>query len=134
MSKELKVGAFVLASVAIFMATFVYVASVQVRGRRIRYKTYFKYAGGVDPGSPVRFGGMKAGAITAIHPSPEDPTKIEVLLEINQGVPVNADSVATLTSLSPLGDKYLRDYDWYKQGHASSWRGNHSVHGTCFAR
>ncbi len=107
MSKELKVGAFVLASVAIFMATFVYVASVQVRGRRIRYKTYFKYAGGVDPGSPVRFGGMKAGAITAIHPSPEDPTKIEVLLEINQGVPVNADSVATLTSLSPLGDKYL---------------------------
>jgi phospholipid/cholesterol/gamma-HCH transport system substrate-binding protein len=107
MSRELKVGAFVLVSVAIFMATFMYVASVQVRGDRIRYKTYFKYAGGVDPGSPVRFGGMKAGAITAIHPSPEDPTKIEVLFEIKQGVPVNADSVAMLTSLSPLGDKYL---------------------------
>jgi phospholipid/cholesterol/gamma-HCH transport system substrate-binding protein len=107
MSRELKVGAFVLASVAIFMATFVYVANVQVRGVRIPYKTYFKYAGGIDPGSPVRFGGMKAGAITAIHPSPEDPTKIEVLLEINQDVPVNTDSVAMLTSLSPLGDKYL---------------------------
>jgi phospholipid/cholesterol/gamma-HCH transport system substrate-binding protein len=107
MSRELKVGAFVLVSAAIFMATFVYVASVQVRGVRIPYKTYFKYAGGVDPGSPVRFGGMKAGVITAIYPSPEDPTKIEVLLEINQGVPVNADSVAMLTSLSPLGDKYL---------------------------
>ncbi len=107
MSRELKVGVFVLASVAIFMATFAYVAGVQVRGSRIRYKTYFKYAGGVDPGSPVRFGGMKAGAITAIQPSPEDPTKIEVLFEIKQGVPVNADSVAMLTSLSPLGDKYL---------------------------
>ena len=107
MSRELKVGAFVLVSVAIFLATFMYVASVQVRGVRIRYKTYFKYAGGVDPGSPVRFGGMKAGTITAIHPSPEDPTKIEVLFEIKQGVPVNADSVAMLTSLSPLGDKYL---------------------------
>jgi phospholipid/cholesterol/gamma-HCH transport system substrate-binding protein len=107
MSRELKVGAFVLVSVTIFMATFVSVASFQLRGVRIRYKTYFKYAGGGDPGSPVRFGGMKAGTITAIHPSPEDPTTIEVLLEINQGVPVNADSVATLTSLSPLGDKYL---------------------------
>ncbi len=107
MSRELKVGAFVLVSVAIFMATFAYVAGVQMRGSHIRYKTYFKYAGGVDPGSPVRFGGMKAGTITAIHPSPEDPTKIEVLFEIKQGVPVNADSVAMLTSLSPLGDKYL---------------------------
>jgi phospholipid/cholesterol/gamma-HCH transport system substrate-binding protein len=107
MSRELKVGVFVLVSVAIFMATFAYVAGVQIRGAHIRYKSYFKYAGGVDPGSLVRFGGMKAGTITAIHPSPEDPTKIEVLFEIKQGVPVNADSVAMLTSLSPLGDKYL---------------------------
>jgi len=55
----------------------------------------------------VRFGGMKVGSITTIHPSPEDPTKIEVLLEVKRGTPVNADSVAMLTSLSPLGDKYL---------------------------
>jgi phospholipid/cholesterol/gamma-HCH transport system substrate-binding protein len=107
MSRELKVGAFILVCVAIFLATFLYVANIPMRGARIPYKTYFKYAGGVDPGSPVRFGGMKAGTITAIHPSPEDPTKIEVLLEIKQGVPVNANSVAMLTSLSPLGDKYL---------------------------
>jgi phospholipid/cholesterol/gamma-HCH transport system substrate-binding protein len=107
MSKELKVGAFILASLLIFLGTFVYVADVQLRGVRIPYKTYFKYAGGIDPGSPVRFGGMKAGTITAIRPWPEDPTKIEVLLEVREDVPVNANSIATLTSLSPLGDKYL---------------------------
>jgi phospholipid/cholesterol/gamma-HCH transport system substrate-binding protein len=107
MSKELKVGAFVLASLLIFLGTFSYVANFQLRGVRIPYKTYFKYAGGVDPGSPVRFGGMKAGAITAIRPWHEDPTTIEVLLEVREGVPVNANSTATLTSLSPLGDKYL---------------------------
>ncbi len=105
MSKELKVGAFVLASLLIFLATFVYVD--QLTGVRVPYKTYFQYAGGVDPGSPVRFGGMKVGAVTAIRPAREDPTKIEVQLEVKGGVPVNADSVATLTSLSPLGDKYL---------------------------
>lgn len=107
MSRELKVGAFVLASALIFLGTFLYVANVQLRGVRIPYKTYFKYAGGLDPGSPVRFGGMKAGAITDVHPWREDPTKIEVLLELREGVPVNADSAATLTSLSPLGDRYL---------------------------
>jgi phospholipid/cholesterol/gamma-HCH transport system substrate-binding protein len=105
MSKELKVGAFVLSSLLILLATFVYVD--QLSGVRIPYKTYFRYAGGVDPGSAVRFGGMKVGAITAIRPWREDPTKIEVLLEVRGGVPVNADSIASLTSLSPLGDKYL---------------------------
>jgi phospholipid/cholesterol/gamma-HCH transport system substrate-binding protein len=105
MSKELKVGVFVLTSLFIFLATLVYVD--QLSGVHVRYRTYFQNAGGVDPGSPVRFGGMKVGAVTAIRPSHEDPTKIEVLLEVKGGVAVNADSVATLTSLSPLGDKYL---------------------------
>ena len=66
MSRELKVGAFVLSSLLIFLGTFAYVAHVRLRGVRIPYKTYLTYAGGLDPGSPVRFGGMKAGAITAI--------------------------------------------------------------------
>jgi phospholipid/cholesterol/gamma-HCH transport system substrate-binding protein len=105
MSKELKVGAFVLVSLLIFLSTLVYVD--QLSGVHIPYKTYFRYVGGVDPGSTVRFGGMKVGSITAIHQWGEDPTKIEVLLEVRGGVPVNADSIAMLTSLSPLGDKYL---------------------------
>ena len=105
MSKELKVGAFVLTSLLIFLGTLVYVD--QLSGIHVPYKTYFRYAGGVDPGSPVRFGGMKVGSITAIRQWREDPTKIEVRLEVREGVPVNADSIAMLTSLSPLGDKYL---------------------------
>jgi len=105
MSKELKVGVLVLVSGLIFLGTLVYLD--QLSGVRIPYKTYFQYAGGVDPGSQVRFGGMKVGSITAIRQWPEDPTKIEILLEVRGGVPVNADSIATLTSLSPLGDKYL---------------------------
>ena len=107
MSKELKVGAFVLASLLIFLGAFMYVANVQLRGVRIPYKTYFKDAGGVDLGSPVRFGGIKAGTITAIRPWREDPTKIEVLLEVQEGFPINANSTAMLTSLGALGDKYL---------------------------
>jgi phospholipid/cholesterol/gamma-HCH transport system substrate-binding protein len=105
MSKELKVGLFVIVAAFIFLATFAYVD--QLSGDRVPYKAYFRYAGGVDPGSPVRFGGMKVGTITAIRPSREDPTKIEVLLEVKGDVPVNVDSVATLTALNPLGDRYL---------------------------
>src|SRR5215469_18657527 len=105
MSKELKVGLFVLVSLLIFLGTLVYVD--QLSGDRVLYKAYFRYAGGIDPGSQVRFGGMKVGSITAIREWHQDPTKIEVLMEVKRGTPVNADSVAMLTSLSPLGDKYL---------------------------
>jgi phospholipid/cholesterol/gamma-HCH transport system substrate-binding protein len=105
MSKELTVGAFVITSLLIFLGTLVYLD--QLSGVRVPYKTYFTYAGGVDPGSQVRFGGMKVGSITAIRQWREDPTKIEVLLEVRGDVPVNAESVAMLTSLSPLADKYL---------------------------
>ncbi len=105
MSKELKVGVFVLLSLLIFLGTLVYVD--QLSGVRIPYKTYFKYVGGIDPGSQVRFGGMKVGSITAIREWRQDPTRIEVLMEVRGDVPVNTDSVAILTSLSPLGDKYL---------------------------
>ena len=105
MSKELKVGSFVILAALIFLATFAYVD--QLSGVRVPYRAYFLYAGGVDPGSPVRFGGMKVGMITAIGPWRKDPTKIEVLFEVKGGTPLNADSVAMLTSLNPLGDKYL---------------------------
>jgi phospholipid/cholesterol/gamma-HCH transport system substrate-binding protein len=105
MSKELKVGAFVLASLLIFLGVFVYVD--QLAGVRVPFRTYFRYAGGIDPGSQVRFGGMKVGSVTAVRQSREDPTKIEILLEVREGVPVNASSIAMLTSLNPLGDKYL---------------------------
>jgi phospholipid/cholesterol/gamma-HCH transport system substrate-binding protein len=105
MSKELKVGAFVVTSLLIFLGTLVYID--QLSGVRVPYKAYFTYVGGIDPGSQVRFGGMKVGSITRIREWPNDPTKIEILMEVRGGVPVNADSVAMLTSLSPLGDKYL---------------------------
>jgi phospholipid/cholesterol/gamma-HCH transport system substrate-binding protein len=50
---------------------------------------------------------MKVGSVTAIRPSHADPTKIEVQMEVKGNVPVNADSIAMLTSISPLADKHL---------------------------
>jgi phospholipid/cholesterol/gamma-HCH transport system substrate-binding protein len=83
------------------------VANVQVRGARKIYHTYFRFAGGLEPGNVVRFAGLKAGVITAVRPWEQDPTQIEVVMEINDQVPVNGDSFAQLASLSALGQNYL---------------------------
>lgn len=107
MSTEAKVGTFVILSIMLFVYTFITVANVQVRGERHDYKTYFRFAGGLEPGNVVRFAGLKAGVITAVKPDPEDPTRIEVDMEVNDEVPVNTESVAQLASLSALGQNYL---------------------------
>lgn len=107
MSNEAKVGLFVVTALAIFTVTFLSVATIQLSGERIEYKTFFKYAGGLDKGGSVRFGGLQAGVITDVGPAPDDPTLARVVFEVRSNVPVNEESVATISSLNALGDNYL---------------------------
>jgi phospholipid/cholesterol/gamma-HCH transport system substrate-binding protein len=107
LSNEAKVGSLVLITLVILSGTFLYIANVQVGKKRVNYKTYFKNAAGLDEGTLVRFGGMRAGVVTDVHPWKQDPTRIEVDMQVNADVPVNADSVAMIAAISPVGNKHL---------------------------
>ena len=107
MTTEAKVGAFVLASLVILTSTVVYLANAQFRGGKVAYRTYLRYAGGLEPGAPVLFGGIKAGNVTKVRPWPSDPTRIEILVEIKEGTPVNQKSVAKLGSVSVMSEPTL---------------------------
>ncbi len=107
MSDEAKVGLLVIISLAILVTTFLYVANVQLTGETTAYRTYFSYAGGLEEGSVVRFGGRKAGTVRVVQPWPEDMTKTEVVFELQARIPVNLESAATIASLNALGQNYL---------------------------
>ncbi len=107
MSSEAKVGAFVVVSLIVFVYTFITVANKQLAGEKVTYKTYFTFAAGLDPGTAVRFGGLKAGVVEEVRSWEEDQTKVEVIFEMRGDIPVNTDSVAKLASLSALGQNYL---------------------------
>ena len=107
MSNEAKVGLFVIISGAILVVTLGGIANVQLRGGMVRYKTYFTFAGGVEKGTVVRFGGRKAGRVMEVRPWAEDPTRVEVMLEVFPSTPVRTDSVASISSLGMLGENYL---------------------------
>ncbi len=107
MTNEAKVGLVVLASLVVFVATFLTVANVQLTGETIRYRTYFTYIGGLDEGSMVRYGGRKAGTIRTLQPWPEDMTRTEVVFDLRANIPVNEASAATIASLNALGQNYL---------------------------
>ncbi len=107
MTTEAKVGAFVLGCASILVFTVVYLVSAQYGSATVPYRTYLRYAGGLEPGVSVLFGGINAGKVTAVRPWSADPTRIEILLEVKQGTPLNEKSVAKLGMVSIMSSAAL---------------------------
>jgi phospholipid/cholesterol/gamma-HCH transport system substrate-binding protein len=107
MSTEAKVGAFVLASLTILTATLIYLMSTSSHTGSVPFRTYLHYAGGLEPGAPVLFGGINAGRITSVRPWTSDPTEIEILLDLKPGTPVNEKSVAKIGAVSLMSGPAL---------------------------
>ncbi len=104
MSNEAKVGLFVIVALLIFVVAFVSIANIQLRGGLFHYKAYFSFAGGVEKGAVVRFGGLKCGRVSDLRPWPEDPTRVEILLEVKPETPVTEDSLAGISTLGILDE------------------------------
>jgi phospholipid/cholesterol/gamma-HCH transport system substrate-binding protein len=96
----------VLLAAALLIGTVLSVAGTFSRGN-IPHRAYFKFAGGLEPGAAVRFGGMKAGSVQAVRVDPDDSTRIEVDFNVARDIPLKTDSVAKIASLSALGDNYV---------------------------
>jgi len=104
---QAKVGAFVLGCFSILAFTLIYLINAQFSGHTVPYRTYLRYAGGLESGAQVLFGGISVGKVTAVRPAPSDPTKIEILLDIAQNTPVNEKSVAKLGLVSVMSGAAL---------------------------
>jgi ABC-type transporter Mla subunit MlaD len=81
--------------------------NAQFGGNAVPYRTYLRYAGGLEPGASVLFGGISAGKVTAVRPWTTDPTLIEILLEVKQGTPLNEKSIAKLGLVSIMNSASL---------------------------
>ena len=107
MTTEAKVGAFVLGCFAILAFTVIYLVNAQFSGDTVPYRTYLRYAGGLEPGASVLFGGINVGKVKAVQPWASDPTKIEILLDIRKNTPLNEKSVAKLGLVSVMSGAAL---------------------------
>jgi len=104
---EAKVGAFVLGCFAVLAFTVIYLMHAQFSGDTVPYRTYLRYAGGLEPGASVLFGGINVGTVTGVRPWASDPTKIEILLAVKQNTPLNEKSVAKLGLTSVMSGASL---------------------------
>src|SRR5450631_4949404 len=104
--EQVAVGAFVLIAAALLIGTILAVSGT-FSGGGVSHYTYFKSAGGLLPGATVRYGGMKAGRVEAVHVDPKDSTRIEIDISVEKGVPVKTNSVARISSLGALAENYV---------------------------
>ena len=107
MSTEAKVGAFVLGSVAVLAFAIIRLLDAQLSGHVVPYHTYLQYAGGLESGAAVLFGGINVGRVTTVRPAASDPTKIEIQLDVKENTPLNEKSVAKLGFISVMSGAAL---------------------------
>ena len=100
------VGFFVLVAAALLSATILAVSG-GLGSSRVPYRAYFKFAGGMQPGALVRYAGLTVGKVDRVRVDPDDPTRVEVSLQVDGDAPVKTDSVAKITALGALSENYL---------------------------
>ncbi|HXK01218.1 MAG TPA: MlaD family protein [Verrucomicrobiae bacterium] len=104
--EQVWVGLFVLVAVALLIVVVVSVSGAFAT-KGVEHRAYFKYAAGLMPGVPVRYGGLLVGRLEHLRVDPQDSTRIEILFSVSPDTPVKTDSLAKISALGALGESYL---------------------------
>src|SRR5580693_5232963 len=106
MRERTLVGLFVLIAAGLLIGTMA-IISGGLGASTVSHHAYFKFAGGVQSGAPVRYGGLTVGKVTRVRVDPGNSSRIEIQLTVDRDAPLKTDSVAKISTLGPLTDNYI---------------------------
>lgn len=113
---ELRVGLFVLVSLAVVAVAIFYVTGSGFWGPKYQLKTFFPEVAGVSNGAPVRLDGVDVGNVLSIRMAPRPAgaalaksRNIEVTLRLDKRFQqdILTDSTAKLVTEGLLGNRYV---------------------------
>ncbi len=91
------IGLFTLAVFAGMLSFVYWFASGRSNGQKTSYRVVFTGSvSGLSRGSVVRFNGLRVGEVTALDLVPNDPSRVMAIIEVDQKVPIKADTRARL--------------------------------------
>jgi phospholipid/cholesterol/gamma-HCH transport system substrate-binding protein len=103
------VGTFVIVALVAIFAVSVWLAGVRGDKENKIYDIYFRGSvSGLNPGAPVRYKGIPIGRVASVRLDPENVERIRVRTEIDPGVPIKADAVASLESEGITGQTFVQ--------------------------
>ena len=104
MSREVRVGLFLVVAFLILIALFELVGKETIFARTVEYRTSFKSIPGLKLGDPVRLAGVDVGTVRDIRVV---GARVEVAVRVKPGTPVKTDSIATIKLTSLLGTNFV---------------------------
>jgi len=104
MSREVRVGLFLVVAFLILIALFELLGKETIFARMVEYKTSFKSIPNLKLGDPVRLAGVDVGTVRDIQVV---GARVEVTIRVKPGTPVKNDSIATIKLTSLLGTSFV---------------------------
>jgi phospholipid/cholesterol/gamma-HCH transport system substrate-binding protein len=102
------VGAFVLICVIGLVVSIMWLAGAQYSQEYAYYQTYFEGpVTGLGKGTVTRYNGIDVGRITALEFDPNDPQRVIVTLQVQPGLNIREDSVASIDSQGLTGGSFV---------------------------
>lgn len=107
-ARYILVGSFVLCLLTGLVIAVVWLARVEFQEGATYYDIYFTGSvTGLSAGSVVRENGISVGHVTEIRLDPLDPTRVRVTVEIDDGLVIKSDAVASLETQGLTGAAYI---------------------------
>ena len=105
---DAKVGAFVLAALAMLIAGSLWVAgSTMIGPPRIDYRVRMKDGGGLQAGDRVQVSGVSVGRIERVELRAEEEWPVVLSIKVKRAVPIKSDAQARLGTAGLLGASHL---------------------------
>ena len=107
---ELKVGVFIMIGVAILFIIVFSIGDINLVKKGYHIKVDFNFVDGIGPSAPVRVSGIGVGQIDGLklyYDEKEKKTKAQLNAWVREGVKIEKDAVATISTLGFMGEKYM---------------------------
>ncbi|HEX3651363.1 MAG TPA: MlaD family protein [Rhizomicrobium sp.] len=102
------VGAFVLALVLGLVIALLWLTGAQYAQEYAYYQTYFSGSvSGLGTGTSVRYNGIEVGRVSKLNFDPNDPRRVQVVMQIDPTLKIHSDSVAYIASQGLTGGSYV---------------------------
>ncbi|MCB1827746.1 MAG: MCE family protein [Coxiellaceae bacterium] len=102
------VGLFVVGLTFVTIVLSVWIAGGHHTTRFVPYVTFVdEPVDGLSEKATVRFNGVEVGYVDEIGLNPKDPQEVRLLLQLQEGTPVNQSTIATIRSQGITGITYI---------------------------
>jgi ABC-type transport system involved in resistance to organic solvents, periplasmic component len=107
---ELKVGVFIMIGIAILFIIVFSIGDINLVKKGYRINVDFNFVDGIGSSAPVRVSGVGVGQIEGLklyYDEKEKKTKAQLNAWVREGVNIEEDAVATISTLGFMGEKYM---------------------------